>query len=49
MYREKNVQREINKVIVDTENITETLLSVEKIVDKDWDEEKNSFSVLLNG
>lgn len=37
---EDTFKEEINKVIVDNENITATLLSVEKIVDKDWDEEK---------
>jgi hypothetical protein len=33
-------KEEINTVIVDNESIKATLLSVEKIVNKDWDEEK---------
>ncbi|MGD6897095.1 hypothetical protein [Bacillus infantis] len=33
-------KQEFNQVIVDNENIKATLISVEKIVDKTWDEEK---------
>lgn len=33
-------QKELNKEIVDNENIKVTLLGVEKVVDKEWDEEK---------
>ncbi|QFT87728.1 hypothetical protein FIU87_03600 [Bacillus sp. THAF10] len=33
-------KKEINTVIVDNETIKATLISVEKIVDTDWDEEK---------
>ncbi|MFE7062850.1 hypothetical protein ACFVAD_11930 [Sutcliffiella sp. NPDC057660] len=37
---DENSKQEFNKVIVDNENIKATLISVEKIVDKEWDEEK---------
>ncbi|MCG3088269.1 hypothetical protein [Sporosarcina cyprini] len=35
-----NQKKELNQAIADTENVKVTLLNVEKVVDKEWDEEK---------
>lgn len=36
----ENQKKELNQVIADTENVKATLIGIEKIVDKTWDEEK---------
>ncbi|MCG7337158.1 hypothetical protein MHZ95_18015 [Sporosarcina sp. ACRSM] len=38
--QDENEKNELNQEVADTENIKATLVSIEKIVDKEWDEEK---------
>ena len=37
---EDNQKKEFNEVIADTDNVKATLIGIEKVVDKTWDEEK---------